>query len=645
MSLVQMKRGAQNAPDVPATRQSAFVRHAAGVHAPGTCRLGGTPRPPVGQRPGNDGSMSARANVANDSRPITIVILRIRPATTDAARHCTQLARPSRRSRCNMEGVWRLLFASVVACASPSVVNVELTTDLVAGEDFAIVDVQIGAMTFREPAFFGDTFDGRAVAMIETGDAEQELVVALLDAEGSTVAEERRTVAIDGATTVEIVIAADCAIVRCPRSTDPESYTACDRAQCVPVACEEGATMPCYDGPPGTDRAPCSAGTSTCTGGVFGACEGQRLPREETVDATDEDCDGVIDDGFGLVSSSSSITAWDDGATLAYASARPDGSSYVYLRELDADGSVMGAPSAIDSGRLPRIAAAGEHLGLSYLGDGVLRYRELPSGDPIDVEVPEACAWSDLALLPDGTAARAFVAAARGPVSIVVIPPGGPPRIDVVPAFATCDVAISATAAGGGELGVSWFEPNIEVSLRLARLPSGASAWTAPSVVFSQPTNEYQPLSSFALGPSPEGYAVAYITGTGFPPPFAPPEYIDMYLVSQTIALDGAASRYHYQAMILRDRVFGTAFFPDGSSIVVRSGISSATVVSRYFEASVGGPEMSSSVAVAGGADTGSFAMVGARVMVTADVRGRVYLSIANERVLERGPTPISVER
>ncbi len=65
-------------------------------------------------------------------------------------------------------------------------------------------------------------------------------------------------------------------------------------------ACVDGATMPCYSGPAGTEgRGVCQGGMRTCTGGQFGACNGEQLPSGETCNGADDDCDGTIDEDFG----------------------------------------------------------------------------------------------------------------------------------------------------------------------------------------------------------------------------------------------------------------------------------------------------------------------------------------------------------
>jgi hypothetical protein len=66
--------------------------------------------------------------------------------------------------------------------------------------------------------------------------------------------------------------------------------------QCVP-----GTQIDCYDGAPGTeDHAPCHGGQRTCDAGGagYGDCLGQVVPEAADVcgTATDENCDGVVDD-------------------------------------------------------------------------------------------------------------------------------------------------------------------------------------------------------------------------------------------------------------------------------------------------------------------------------------------------------------
>jgi MYXO-CTERM domain-containing protein len=95
--------------------------------------------------------------------------------------------------------------------------------------------------------------------------------------------------------------------------TDQRSYPLSpnDRCACTPSpeACnnvdddcdgriDDGLTRSCYTGPAGTaGRGVCRAGTQTCATGRWGSCAGQVLPRTETCNRTDDDCDGRVDDG------------------------------------------------------------------------------------------------------------------------------------------------------------------------------------------------------------------------------------------------------------------------------------------------------------------------------------------------------------
>ncbi len=73
-----------------------------------------------------------------------------------------------------------------------------------------------------------------------------------------------------------------------------------DGAACV---CVPGETQPCYGGPDGTEGVGvCSGGTQTCLPDAsgFGPCEGAVLPGVELCDGEDDDCNGVVDDAFGV---------------------------------------------------------------------------------------------------------------------------------------------------------------------------------------------------------------------------------------------------------------------------------------------------------------------------------------------------------
>ncbi len=61
--------------------------------------------------------------------------------------------------------------------------------------------------------------------------------------------------------------------------------------------CTDSETESCYTGPPGTgDVGECSAGTRTCTSGVWSACVGDVTPVTEVCDdELDNDCDGTVD--------------------------------------------------------------------------------------------------------------------------------------------------------------------------------------------------------------------------------------------------------------------------------------------------------------------------------------------------------------
>tara|TARA_B100000609_G_scaffold199397_1_gene202647 strand:+ start:13123 stop:15405 length:2283 start_codon:yes stop_codon:yes gene_type:complete len=56
----------------------------------------------------------------------------------------------------------------------------------------------------------------------------------------------------------------------------------------------------CYSGPAGTDgKGDCVAGKKTCRAGKWGSCEGEVVPKTETCNALDDDCDGKVDNVSG----------------------------------------------------------------------------------------------------------------------------------------------------------------------------------------------------------------------------------------------------------------------------------------------------------------------------------------------------------
>ena len=64
-------------------------------------------------------------------------------------------------------------------------------------------------------------------------------------------------------------------------------------------SCKAGSTRPCYLGPIGTSgMGPCRPGNQACAQGLWGPCLGQVVPKAETCNNGDDDCNGKIDDGL-----------------------------------------------------------------------------------------------------------------------------------------------------------------------------------------------------------------------------------------------------------------------------------------------------------------------------------------------------------
>jgi hypothetical protein len=65
-------------------------------------------------------------------------------------------------------------------------------------------------------------------------------------------------------------------------------------------ACHPAATEDCYSGPrEKAGRGACKRGQRTCDDdGRWGECKGEGLPSEESCNRSDDDCDGIVDNGF-----------------------------------------------------------------------------------------------------------------------------------------------------------------------------------------------------------------------------------------------------------------------------------------------------------------------------------------------------------
>lgn len=82
--------------------------------------------------------------------------------------------------------------------------------------------------------------------------------------------------------------------------------------------CKQGETRACFTGTPAQAvTGECKMGAQTCTAGKWGACVGQTLPRNESCNNKDDDCDGLTDED--LIRSCYSGPAGTDGKGICKA--------------------------------------------------------------------------------------------------------------------------------------------------------------------------------------------------------------------------------------------------------------------------------------------------------------------------------------
>ncbi|CAN5356343.1 hypothetical protein BH09MYX1_BH09MYX1_36900 [soil metagenome] len=82
-------------------------------------------------------------------------------------------------------------------------------------------------------------------------------------------------------------------------SADPDDAGVCDPDSGTFCPCDPSTYKPsdCYSGPKGTNgKGICKAGKRSCVAGKLSACVGEVLPKTETCNLADDDCNGTTDD-------------------------------------------------------------------------------------------------------------------------------------------------------------------------------------------------------------------------------------------------------------------------------------------------------------------------------------------------------------
>lgn len=134
---------------------------------------------------------------------------------------------------------------------------------------------------------------------------------------------------------------------RCDNMLDDD----CDGTADEDCGCMVGSTMSCYSGPAGTmGMGACRAGTRTCMAGgagmpaTFGGCVGEVVPRAEVCgNGTDDDCDGMTDEGCGTCAGATVSWAIPAGTSGGPECIRTGGGTCEAM--VTCTGSSCGAPS------------------------------------------------------------------------------------------------------------------------------------------------------------------------------------------------------------------------------------------------------------------------------------------------------------